>query len=91
MKFIKYKQVVRIILYGFDDIYAGNASSVFTEPLKSLRFIDNVNGANIQSGNNAKRMRFQIKGLDNVKLSEHARFCIESLKVPFYMIIVIMM
>jgi hypothetical protein len=34
-------------------------------------------------GNDAKRMRFQIKGLDNVKLSEHARFCIESLKVLF--------
>jgi hypothetical protein len=27
-------------------------------------------------------MRFQIKGLDNVKLSEHARFCLESLNVP---------
>ena len=27
-------------------------------------------------------MRFQIKGLDNVKLSEHARFCIESINVP---------
>ncbi len=28
-------------------------------------------------------MRFQIKGLDNVKLSEHARFCRGSIKVPF--------
>jgi hypothetical protein len=27
-------------------------------------------------------MRFQIKGLDNVKLSEHARLCIESLFIP---------
>ena len=27
-------------------------------------------------------MRFQIKGLDNVKLSEHARFCIESINIP---------
>ncbi len=62
MKFIKYKPVARITLYGFDDLYTGNASFVFTEPLKSLRFIDNVNGANIQWGNNAKRMRFQIKG-----------------------------
>ncbi len=26
-------------------------------------------------------MRFQIKGLDNVKLSEHARFCIESINI----------
>ena len=27
-------------------------------------------------------MRFQIRGLDNVKQSEHARFCIESINVP---------
>jgi len=66
MKFIKYKQVARITLYGFDDLYNGNASSVFTEPLNSFRFSNNVNGANVQTGNNAKRMRFQIKGLDNV-------------------------
>ena len=36
----------------------------------------------LQVGKNAKRMRFQIKGLDNVKLSENARFCIESINVP---------
>ena len=83
MKFIKYKQVARITLYGFDDLLSGNASSVFTEPLNSFRFSNNVNGLCVQTGNNAKRMRFQIKGLDNLKLSEHARFCIESIKVPF--------
>jgi hypothetical protein len=82
MKFIKYKQVARITLYGFDDLYRDNNSSVFTEPLNSEYFRNNFN-AGVQVGNNAKRMRFQIKGLDNVKLSEHARFCIESLKVPF--------
>ncbi len=82
MKFIKYKQVARITLYGFDDLYNGNASSVYTEPLNSVHFRNNLN-AGAQVGNNAKRMRFQIKGLDNVKLSEHARFCIESIKVPF--------
>ena len=27
-------------------------------------------------------MKFQIKGLDNVKLSQNARFCIESINVP---------
>jgi hypothetical protein len=82
MKFIKYKQVARITFYGFDDLYRENNSSVFTEPLNSEYFRNNLN-AGVQVGNNAKRMRFQIKGLDNVKLSEHARFCIESLKVPF--------
>ena len=50
--------------------------------MNSYYFRNNLN-AGVQVGNNAKRMRFQIKGLDNVKLSEHARFCIESLKVPF--------
>ena len=81
MKFIKYKQVARITLYGFDDLYRENNSSVFTEPLNSEYFRNNLN-AGVQVGNNAKRMRFQIKGLDNVKLSENARFCIESINVP---------
>ena len=81
MKFIKYKQVARITLYGFDDLYRNNTSSVYTEPLNSIYFTQNTNGG-VQIGNNAKRMRFQIKGLDNVKLSEHARFCLESINIP---------
>ena len=81
MKFIKYKQVARITFYGFDDLYNGNTSSVYTETLNSQYFRNNLN-AGAQVGNNAKRMRFQIKGLDNVKLSEHARFCIESINLP---------
>jgi len=81
MKFIKYKQVARITFYGFDDLYRDNNSSVSTEPLNSSYFVNNLN-AGVQVGNNAKRMRFQIQGLDNVKLSEHARFCIESINVP---------
>ena len=81
MKFIKYKQVARITLYGFDDLLRSDPNSVFTESLKSRYFIGNLN-AGVQVGNNAKRMRFQIKGLDNVKLSEHARFCMESINVP---------
>ncbi len=62
MTFIKYKQVARITLYGFDDLYN---SSVFTEPVNSYYF--NLN-AGVQVGNNAKRTRIQIKGLDYVKL-----------------------
>ena len=81
MKFIKYKQVARITFYGFDDLYNDNASAVYTEQINSVYFVNNLN-AGVQIGNNAKRMRFQIKGLDNVKLSEHARFCIESINVP---------
>ena len=60
MKFIKYKQVARITFYGFDDLYSENASSVYTEPLNSEYFRNNLN-AGVQVGNNAKRMRFQIK------------------------------
>ena len=65
MKFIKYKQVARITFYGFDDLYRDNNSSVFTEPLNSVYYTQNIN-AGVPVGNNAKRMRFQIKGLDNV-------------------------
>jgi len=81
MKFIKYKQVARITLYGFDDLYRDNDSSIFTDVLKSEYYTNNLN-AGVQVGNNAKRMRFQIKGLDNVKLSENARLCMESINVP---------
>ena len=81
MKFIKYKQVARITLYGFDDLYRNNNTSIYTEPLNSIYFTQNIN-AGVQVGNNAKRMRFQIKGLDNVKLSENARFCLESINIP---------
>ena len=81
MKFIKYKQVARITLYGFDDLYNSNVSSVYTEPLNTVYFKNNLDGG-AQVGNNAKRMRFQIKGLDNVKLSNNARFCIESINIP---------
>ena len=81
MKFIKYKQVARITLYGFDDLYSNNNSSVFTDPLNSFRFLNNLD-AGVQVGKNAKRMRFKIKGLDNIKLSENARFCIESINIP---------
>ena len=81
MKFIKYKQVARITLYGFDDLYCNNNSSVFTDPLNSFRFLNNLD-AGVQVGRNAKRMRFKIKGLDNIKLSENARFCIESINIP---------
>ena len=81
MKFIKYKQVARITLYGFDDLYRDNDSSIFTDDLKSEYYTTNLN-AGVQVGKNAKRLRFQIKGLDNVKLSENARLCMESINVP---------
>ncbi len=75
-------QVARITLYGFDDLYRDNNSSVYTEPLNSRYFINNSNIGGTPIEKNAKRMRFQIKGLDNVKLSVNARFCLESFNVP---------
>ena len=81
MKFIKCKQVARITHYGFDDLYRDNDSSIFTDVLKSEYYTNNLN-AGVQVGKNAKRLRFQIKGLDNVKLSENARLCMESINVP---------
>ncbi len=86
MKFIKYKQVARITLYGCVDLLRENDSSVHTEPLNSEFFTNNLAGG-IQVGNNAKRMKFQIKGLDNIKLCNNARFCMESINVPIYMTI----
>jgi hypothetical protein len=81
MKFIKYEQVARITLDGFDDLLRGSSSAIYTEPVNSEIFQLNLENGK-QIGNNAKRMRFQIKGLDNVKLSENARFCLESMNVP---------
>ena len=55
MKFIKYKQVARITLYGFDDLLKGDNSSVFTEPINSVVYAANVDTNGDQIGNNAKR------------------------------------
>ena len=54
MKFIKYKQVARITFYGFDDLYSNNASSVYTETMKSFRFRNNIDVGGAPVGNNAK-------------------------------------
>jgi hypothetical protein len=59
MKIIKHEQE-RITFYGFDDLYQNNARSVFTEPFNSEYYTGNLN-AGVQVGNEAKRMRFQIK------------------------------
>ncbi len=47
-------------------------------------YLTNLN-AGVQVGDNAKRMRFQLKGLDNIKLSENARFVLRVSKFRFYM------
>ena len=42
MKFIKYKQVARITVYGFDGLYNSNDSYVYTEALNSEYFRTNL-------------------------------------------------
>ena len=37
-----------------------------------------------QVGDNAKRLRFQIRGIDHVNLSEYARFCVEHSNIPVF-------
>ena len=76
MKFIKYKQVARITLYGFDDLYRNNDSSVYTEPLNSVYYIGNFDAAGVHVGNNAKRMRFQIKDPGNLFIFNKFHFLI---------------
>jgi hypothetical protein len=75
-------------LYGFDDLNRNNNrnnnSSVFTEPLNSFRFSNNAIGG-VPVGNNAKRMRFQIKGLDNVNLVKMHIFVWKVYMFQYYM------
>ena len=58
MKFIKYKQVARITLYGFDDLYRDNDSSIFTDVLKSEYYTTNLN-AGVQVGKMQKDSDFK--------------------------------
>ena len=62
MKFIKYKQVARITLYGFDDLLRGSSSAIYTEPVNSEIFQLNLeNGKQIgkdhKNARSARRSR----------------------------------
>ena len=67
--------------YSLNGIY-GDEKEAQNLCEQARAFTENVDLTGNQMGNNAKRMRFQIKGLDNVKLSQHARFCMESINIP---------
>lgn len=68
MRYTKYKNFVKISLFGDDDIWASNTNSVYI-----------VEGNLI----NSKRMRFNFNGsLNDVKLSNNARLVLESLFIP---------
>ena len=68
MRYTVHKNLVKIAVFGDDDIWATNSNSVYA--------IDT-------SLNNCKRMRFNFNGcLNSVKLSKNARLILESLFIP---------
>ena len=68
MRYTKYKNFVKISLFGDDDTWISNSNSVYR-----------IDG----TLNNCKRMRFNFNGsLNNVKLSKNARLILESLFIP---------
>ena len=68
MRYTKYKNFVKIALFGDDDTWISNSNSVYR-----------VEG----TLNNSKRMRFTFDGcLNDIKLSNNARLVLESLFIP---------
>jgi len=68
MRYTKYKNFVKISVFGDDDALISNSSSVYR-----------IDG----TLNNCKRMRFNFNGcLNSVKLSKNARLILESLFIP---------
>ena len=68
MRYTVHKNLVKIAVFGDDDIWATNSNSVYR--------VDT-------SLNNCKRMRFNFNGcLNSVKLSKNARLILESLFIP---------
>ena len=66
---IKYKQVCRLHLCGFDDLLKNSASSLYS-----------CNNNNIT---NSKRMRFSLNNsLNDVKLSQNAKCILEACYIP---------
>ena len=68
MRYTKYKNFVKISVFGDDDALISNSNSVYK--------VDTTL-------NNSKRMRFNFNGcLNDVKLSNNARLILESLFIP---------
>ena len=68
MRYTVHKNLVKIAVFGDDDIWATNSNSVYR--------VDT-------SLNNCKRMRFNFKGcLNDIQLSNNARLVLESLFIP---------
>ena len=68
-RYIKYKQVCRLVLNGIDDL---------DKNLTSSQYSFNNNGIT-----NSKKMRFSFNNtLSNVKLSQNARCVLEACHIP---------
>ena len=68
MRYTVHKNIVKISVFGIDDIWLSNENSVYR--------VDT-------SLTNSKRMRFNFNGcLNSVKLSKNARLILESLFIP---------
>ena len=73
MKFYRYKQVQRLTLFGFDDVYKENVSSLSKKSPQSTT-------AGVV--NDTKLLRFNINRLYQTQLSSNAKIVIESLYLP---------
>ena len=68
MRYTKYKNFVKISLFGDDDTWISNSNSVYKTD---------------STLNNSKRMRFNFNGsLNDVRLSNSARLILESMFIP---------
>ena len=68
MQYTKYKNFVKISLFGDDDTWISNSNSVYKTD---------------STLNNSKRMRFNFNGsLNDVRLSNSARLILESMFIP---------
>jgi hypothetical protein len=73
MKFYRYKQVQRLTLFGFDDVYKEDESSLSKKSPQSTT-------AGVV--NDTKLLRFDINRLHHTQLSQNAKIVIESLYLP---------
>ena len=65
MRYIKYKNFVKVSVFGDDDTWISNTTSVYKTE---------------NTLNNSKRMRFNFTGcLNDIQLSNNARLVLESL------------
>jgi len=73
MKYYRYKQVQRLTLFGYDDIFkTDNASLSKTSPQTIAINVDN----------DTKRLRFDVNKIASVQLSHNAQIVLESIYLP---------